>query len=247
MTRGISRWAVAAIVVSTTSVGVVIGSQLGASGAPSAPPPAVLGGPIAGIKVSPTFPKAGTDAFMSIAKIDVQLACQGTPIPVMLSGPIVVHRSNPVKNAAGHIMFTNVMQSLALTGTSPQLGTVSASLRPGTASEGQTTGLGGGTTVEFPATSFFDVFTDISLSGNPGAGPTTVFNTVPMHLVNSELLSIPPIDGEYLLANGPVKLYAAAGGPPLACVTSAVDAPTNPAQALMESQLQEIAHELGTP
>jgi hypothetical protein len=107
--------------------------------------------------------------------VDGQVSVNGNPLgPIQLQGPVRVEVFGKVGNVTG--TFQTEMLSMDLTGSSPS-GPVMIRESPTQASTGQTTitDIGGG---EYRISSFFDVFTELSIDGGqswiPSQGPTHV-------------------------------------------------------------------------
>ncbi len=144
------------------------------------------------------YPAAGNDTFSSTADVVVDLTFSGGPvIPLTLSGPTTVMRSNPFPLPGG-FMAINTSITLSLTG-----GGATVSTAPSPASLGQIEQITPG--VDFPARSFFDVFVEISLPPNP-----TVHNEMPIVMM-SNITMIPPTGTTYFAAPTCIPIFTATG------------------------------------
>ncbi len=145
------------------------------------------------------YPPAGTDTFSSTATVVVDLSSSGGPvIPLTLSGPTTVVRSNPFPLPGG-FMAINTSISLSLTG-----GGATVVTAPSPPSTGQIEQISPG--VDFPARSFFDVFVEISLPPQP-----TVHNEMPVVMM-SNITAIPPTPGTtYVAPPTCIPIFTAAG------------------------------------
>jgi hypothetical protein len=220
--------------ISAVSIGYVVGTGAGASNPRATTPPVFVGSPIAGLTVSNKLPAASTEQFMSVAQMSVQPGCVGPSIPVALSGEVTVHLSGPTlisRKAGEHTQLIG----LDLTGYNPTLGVVNVALMPGVASTGEI--VSNSALTAFTITSFFDVFTDISIGGGQ-FGSLRLSNAKPLVLGDGSVQTIPPIGAAYQLMVPPVVFTSGAGGP-TACVTKAIDAPSTAAEGLLSEQLTQ--------
>src|SRR5262249_37076047 len=106
-------------------------------------------------------PPPGTDQFQSAAELLIDTTFSGYPdISVDVRGPFVVNRGAPVRPLDGRCEIPTQMTALTLTGSSPTLGPITVSLgaQP---SRGLIKQITPG--MDFPASSFFDVFVTIEL------------------------------------------------------------------------------------
>jgi hypothetical protein len=168
------------------------------------------------------FPPAGTDVLGLVAQLTAQPGACGTggqKFTIPMTGPLTVQRSNPMSTPSGMAIQTRILQ-LDLKGHSSQLGNVEVKLNPTRASRGTVDS--DGATANFPARSFFDIFTEISLGGS---NPLT--NATAMHMSVDGLRFLPPVGSHYMLTNGPVQLMDATGRP-VACATNATATPYLP-------------------
>ncbi len=148
------------------------------------------------------YPPAGTDTFSSTAEVTVDLSFSGGPvIPLTLSGPTTVLRSNPFLLPDGVTMAIDTSISLSLIG-----GGATVVTAPSPPSTGQIQQITAGT--DFPASSFFDVFVDITLPPNP-----TVHNETPVVMTATpDLTAIPPTPGTtYVASLTCIPIFTAAG------------------------------------
>jgi hypothetical protein len=178
-----------------------------------------------------SFPKAGTDAFQSIAQMKVQPGCSGGPITLDLAGPTVVKRSAPTE-VDGKQTIDTEMVSMTLTGFDPTLGSVTLRESPTQDSIGQVQESKAGGQA-FPAQSFFDVFVEIDLE-HIG----TLHNQSPMRMKNAGILGIPPIGSEYRppTGYGPVQLFDGSNNV-VACLVHVSHVPEDPSHVLLKLEL----------
>lgn len=132
------------------------------------------------------LPAGGVDTFPASALVKLETP-QGELLPaVQLTGTTTVERSNPeVSPETGLATIQTQLIALSLTGNTSQ-GPVELTLNDQMPSMGQVQQSTPG--VAFPATSFFDVFTDISLNGE------TFHNAAPENM-STTLTAIPPSPG----------------------------------------------------
>jgi len=231
----LSKPAYAAVAICVVSMGYLVGTQAGAANPRAATPTQFVGSPVAGLTVSSKLPAASTEQFMSIAQMSVQPGCVGASYPVTLSGPVTVHLGGPtlISRKAGE---NTQLIGLLLTGYNPTLGMVTVTLHPGVASTGEI--VGSSATSAFPANSFFDIFTDVKISGGQ-FGTLTLSNAKPLVLGDGSVQTIPPIGADYQMLIPAIQFSGGGAAGPLACVTSAADAPSTAAEAMLSQQLTQ--------
>jgi hypothetical protein len=131
------------------------------------------------------YPVAGSDTFTSSAVLELSTPTGGALPALVLSGVTTVMRGAPSLLPNGVAEIPTEITSMELTGTS-SLGPVSLTLNPTMASVGQV--LQGSTGVDFPATSFFDVFTEVSVGNG-------TYSNAQGDNVSAMITSIPPSPG----------------------------------------------------
>jgi hypothetical protein len=135
------------------------------------------------------FPDAGVDAFDSTMTIELNVPMiSGSDISLDLEGPVVVTRGTP--DTSDPCTIETELIAMSLTGFDAQLGEVKVALNPDLESLGEVVSDGTGCT--FPASSFYDVFVQISVASLG----FDLINLEPVR-VEGTINSLPPIFDTY--------------------------------------------------
>jgi hypothetical protein len=238
-----ARLKAAVLLVAVAGFSVGAGSAVFGGVATSGPP--IMGEAIARYAAPTTFPAAGTDKFESLATVTFDLGCTGNPanqVDIPLAGDTTVKRLAPNDaDGDGRKQIPIEIISLSLQGIMPTTGDPvlmreNANLHSLGMVEDRTPG-----GQNFPADSFFDVFTELSLDG----GQTWMYTQDPVRMQNARILGIPPIGSEYRSAGGPWDVFQ--GPTPVGCIVRAVHIPEDPSHILIQQQIfrsQELLYRI---
>ena len=239
----------AAVVLGMIGAGLGAGSLAAALGGRvfAQDVPAVIGTEVSSqARTSARFPKAGIDAFESLAEVaivpDPNCATgAGTAEVVRLGGPTVVQRGKPTGKLVDR--FQTEITHMSLSGHHPELGPVLVSESPTQASVGMVQQIGKDKKKkpdvrDLPAQSFFDVFVEIQL---PNSAPgQTLSNQQAVRMQNDAIRTIPPIGSQYRSSGQRIPLFFANGAPAPFCIVHAVHVPEDPSHIVLFSELLEI-------
>lgn len=159
------------------------------------------------------LPDAGTDVLP--VQGQVMITTRLGQETIQLSGTATVQHGAPHMNGSVQAVDTEIV-ALSLTGTS-LTGPVSVAESPSLASTGKIQSMQPGS--DYPASSFFDVFVEITAPASPS--PTiTLHNSAPLHLAGQEINGWPPAGIMYSATPNPC-LPLLPADPMQACVNSA--------------------------
>jgi len=138
------------------------------------------------------YPPAGTDAFSGTEVLELQ--GPGGPLPpIVLTGRLTLQRGTAHVNPDGLVDVPTQLTNLALSGNS-SVGPVQLSLDSQLPSNGQITQLTAAGA--FPASSFFDVFLDLTLpSSSPSGPPVQLVNSAQSGNISATVNSLPATPG----------------------------------------------------
>ena len=163
----------------------------------------LIAAPAAGQDV---FPPAGFDTFDSEMTLKLELlpVQGGVPrangsVDVTVTGPVVVHRGDPVDPGDGLREIPTEIVQLELSGTSP-LGAVSIHVHPEKSSEGLVKAQDA--SGDFLADSSFNVFVKVVI------GQMTLINKEPFLVRATNLTKLPPIFDTYTHPPPAIDLFA---------------------------------------
>jgi hypothetical protein len=136
---------------------------------------------------------------------------------ITLSGSVTISHGAPYMDGSIGVVDTEIV-ALNLSGTSVT-GPVTASKRASPASTGELRSVSGSS---FPATSFFDVYVDVTIPGSP-TNPLSLYTGTPLHFTSMTNLLGWPINGITYVANPSpcILLQPSIQNPAQVCITSA--------------------------